>query len=58
MEKTAVNWVTDHGPGNQITTESSNHGAAARYQLEEQDYYSDDQQQMDETATNSTDQPQ
>jgi hypothetical protein len=39
-------------------TETSDHGSAARKELEEQDYYGNDQQQVDESTANSTDQTQ
>ena len=39
-------------------SETSDHGSAARKELEEQNYYRDDQQQVDQSTTNSTDQAQ
>ncbi len=39
-------------------TETSDHGSAARKELEKQNYNGDDQQQVDKSTTNSTDQAQ
>ncbi len=39
-------------------TETSDHGSATRKELEKQNYNGDDQQQVDESPANSTDQSQ